>query len=119
MVSFGHSMKTAVRKWLVEECMKTMGKESRMPYAIITDLVKENEDKFIALNVNIYNLGSHSVPKGAAALCISGFTVAPPTTNIFLRKVFLIVNLKIFYLQYEVSGDKFCVQTGTGIELTP
>ena len=106
--------------WLKGEC-HLFPRESQFLHLMICFCgeLKENEDKFIALNVNIYNLGSHFAPKDAAALCISGFTVAPPTTNIFLRKVFLIVNLKIFYLQYEVSGDKFCVQTGTGIELTP
>ena len=57
MVSFGHSMKTAVRKWLVGECMKAMGNESRVPYAIITDLVKENEDKFPFINESVLRNG--------------------------------------------------------------
>ena len=50
----------------------------------------------------------HSSRKIAAILYVFGCRVAPTITYICLREGYSIENLKILYLQYEVSGDKFC-----------
>ena len=70
------------------------------------DVLKEHKDEFVALNVDVYDLGSHCTQKGDDALCASGCTVAPSITSTCLRAGWLMGNMKSRYLQYEVSGDK-------------
>ena len=77
---------------------------------IFCNVLKEHNDDFVALNVDVYVLGYHSTCKGNATLCVSGFTVEPPNTSICLREGWYMVNVKSCYLQYEVAGDQFCVR---------
>ena len=84
-------------------------------YETSCELWKDNKDEFISLNVNVYNLWYHSYPKTYYKLSIYGWRMAPPTTSIRLCTVWLIVNVKISYLQYEVVDDKFCVRAVTVI----
>ena len=85
---------------------------------IFCGTLKENNDEFIELNVNVSELGYHSAQKGTSALCVSGKTVAPTITSISLCKLWLIVNLKSFYLWYEVCylGDEYFGREVTGLD---
>ena len=59
------------------------------------------------MTVDLYNLGSPSTRKGAATLCAYGCTAETPITSICLHAGWLIGNLKIHFLRYEVAGDQF------------
>ena len=48
----------------------------------LCDVFKDNRDEFITLNVNVSDLGSHSSPKYASTLWISGYTMENPMTGI-------------------------------------
>ena len=71
-------------------------------------ILKKYKDDFVALNVDMSDLISHSACKCAAKFCVSVCTVAPPITSISLLVRWLVGNLKILYLRYKVAGDHFC-----------
>ena len=66
-------------------------------------------------NVYLPSLGYHSALKGAAMLCASIWIVAPPITSICIHAGWYILNVNIFYLRYEVSGDTFRVRVISGL----
>ena len=75
---------------------------------IFRDILKEYKAHFVALNVDVYNLGSQIYFRVTVTLCTSSCTVELPITSIFLRLGWLMENMKSCYLRYEVSGDQCC-----------
>ena len=65
---------------------------------IFCDVLKEHKDEFVALSVDVSDLGSHSSHIGAATLCASSCTVAPSISSISLCAGWLVENVKSLYL---------------------
>ena len=66
--------------------------------------------------MNSYEFGYHSDSEEPSTLRIPGFTLETPITPILLHKGWLLVNVNIYYLKYEIAGDQLCGQKVTGIE---
>ena len=79
------------------------------------EALNNNKNEFIVLNVNVSDLNSHFDCKGTATLRAYGFTVDTLTTSICFYEGWLMVNMKISYLKYEVDDDKFRSWTVTGL----
>ena len=77
---------------------------------------RNSRDELILLDTNVFDLCSHSDQKSVATLCASSFMVAPSITLIFLSSGWLKGDLKFRYICHEVSADKFCGWSVTGIK---
>lgn len=82
---------------------------------VFRNVLNHHREEFVEIGVNVDVLGSHSARKGAATLCSSGCTVAPPITSICLRAGWSMGNVKMRYLRHEVAGDQFCGRAVTGL----
>eukprot|EP00957_Ditylum_brightwellii_P146996 11191420-Ditylum_brightwellii.AAC.1 len=82
---------------------------------IFCQVLKDHQTELTGLNMNIDELGSHTVCKGSATLCASGCTAVPPITSICLCAGWSMGNAKSHHIQYEVAGDQFCGRAVTGL----
>ena len=83
---------------------------------IFSYVLKEYKDYFVALNVDVSDLGSHGTCKGAVTFCASGCKLAPPVTSICLVVGCSMLNMNSCYLWYEVAGDQLCVRSVSGLK---
>ena len=81
---------------------------------VFCGVLKEHKDYFVALNVDVYDLVSHSAWKGDATFCEYGCTLAPPIIYIYLHVGWSMVNVKSWYLKYKVLCNQFCVWIVSG-----
>ena len=89
------------------------------PFYNKNDVVQENEDGFYAFKVDVSDLGYHYSRKGATTLWTPGYTMATHITYICLCVVWSIINLKIWYFQYDVACNQFYDWAVTGINPAP
>ena len=70
------------------------------------------------LFVDVDEIGSHSIRKGAATYCCAGVHPGPPIVSVCLRAGWTIGRVKERYLKYENAGDELVGRTLTGIPPT-
>ena len=96
--------------------------ESKNPYQryikAFRRILETNEAIFVAMGVDIDELGSHSVRKGSASRCSTGCTVSPPMASICLRAGWSMGPVKERYIHYEKAGDQFVGRTVCGLDVT-
>ena len=63
-----------------------------------------NEEIFQNIFVDITEIGSHSIRKGAATYCCAGVHPGPPIVSVCLRAGWTIGRVKERYLKYENAG---------------
>ena len=66
----------------------------------------KNKELFLARDMDVSELGSHSARKGAATYCLSGCTVAPPFVAVCLRACWSL-GVKDRYLRHDSAGDRY------------
>ena len=70
-------------------------------------MVKTNEEDFQSIYVDINEIGSHSIRKGAATYCCAGVHPGPPIVSVGLRAGWTIGRVKERYLKYENAGKNY------------
>jgi hypothetical protein len=83
---------------------------------ILRTTLENHKQAFESIGVDIDELGTHSVRKGASTFCCSGSTAGPSIVSICLRAGWSMGNVKDRYLKHEKAGDQYCGRLATGID---
>lgn len=66
------------------------------------------EEELKNQGMNLEDLGTHSMRKGAATYCSSGSTACRSSTSVHLRAGWALQGVQVTYLRYQEAGDRFC-----------
>jgi hypothetical protein len=67
--------------------------------------------------MQIEDLGTHSMRKGAATFCSSGSTNCPSSTSIHIRAGWTLGGVDDTYMRYESAGDQYVGRTVSGLPI--
>ena len=89
----------------IEEVKLFPGRDQKKRFnACLHRVLQSNEQAFQSISVDISEIGSHSIRKGAATYCCSGVHPGPPIVSVCLRAGWTIGRVKERYLKYENAG---------------
>ena len=78
-------------------------------------VLDRNTAIYEASGIDVSELGSHSIRKGAATYCCTGCHPGPPIISVCLRAGWTLGSVKERYLRYDNAGDEVVGRTLTGI----
>ena len=84
---------------------------------IFCEEMSQNKSDFQNLGLDVEDLGSHSVRKGAYSLAVTGSTVSPPIIYIFLCACWILGAVNERYLHYKKVGNNFLGRTVSGLDI--
>lgn len=67
--------------------------------------------------INLHDIGTHSIRKGASTYSTSGSTQCPGSTAVHLRAGWTLGGVQDRYLRYEGAGDQFVGRTVAGLNI--
>lgn len=82
---------------------------------IFERLLTDSSDELQRFGVNIHDIGSHSIRKGAATFCSSGSTACPSSAAIHLRAGWALGGVQDTYLRYESAADMYVGRVVCGL----
>ena len=81
----------------------------------LQNIVKANKENIERMGYDLYDIGVHSIRKGAATFCCSGTTDAPQIASICNRAGWTMGKVKDVYIKYGAAGDQYVGRVVAGL----